>query len=81
MVHPLQSSKTAGECGEHHPVRSLMARALVPVCAILAVTIVLTVVGAVYVVARDGRDALEETSLLTLAMLSGGAAEALWNVR
>jgi methyl-accepting chemotaxis protein len=60
--------------------RSLMVRALVPVCGILAVTMVLTVVGAVYVAARDGRDALEDRSRLTLAMLSGGAAEALWNM-
>ncbi|KAA5610251.1 HAMP domain-containing protein, partial [Rhodovastum atsumiense] len=60
--------------------RSLMIRTVTPICALLAATIVMAVLGAVYVTTLDGRNALEDRVRLTAALLSGGAGDALWNL-
>ncbi|MEI7607589.1 MAG: ATP-binding protein [Rhodospirillaceae bacterium] len=59
--------------------RSLMARAVVLICTLLALTIVLAVSVAVGVTTRDARHALEERAHLTVQVLAGGAAAALGN--
>ena len=60
--------------------RSLMVRTVAPICVLLSATIVLAVLGAVYVTSQDARNALEDRARLTVAILSGGAGEALWNM-
>ena len=60
--------------------RSLMMRTVIPICALLSATVVLAVLGAIYVTTLDGRDALEDRARLTVALLSGGSGEALWNM-
>jgi methyl-accepting chemotaxis protein len=57
-----------------------MVRTVAPICVLLSGTIVLAVLGAVYVTTQDARHALEDRARLTVAMLSGGAGEALWNM-
>ena len=56
-----------------------MARAVVLICTLLALTIVLAVSVAVGVTTRDARHALEERAQLTVQVLAGGAAAALRN--
>ncbi len=60
--------------------RSLMVRTIAPICVLLSATIALAVIGAVYVTTQDSRRALDDRARLSVAMLSGGAGEALWNI-
>ncbi|MEI7606470.1 MAG: HAMP domain-containing methyl-accepting chemotaxis protein [Rhodospirillaceae bacterium] len=60
--------------------RSLMIRTVVPICALLSATIVLAVLGAVYATSHDAREAIEQRARMTVAIVSGGAGEALWNM-
>ena len=57
-----------------------MVRTVAAICALLSLTIVLAVIGAVSVTAQDARHALEERAQLTVQVLAGGASEALWNL-
>ncbi len=59
--------------------RSLMLRTVASICALLALTIVLAVIGAVRVTTQDARHALEERARLTVQVLAGGASAALRN--
>ena len=59
--------------------RSLMLRTVASICALLAVTIVLAVIGAVRVTAQDAHHALVERARLTVQVLAGGASAALRN--
>lgn len=59
---------------------SLMARTLAAICALLSITIMIAVLGAVYSTTQDARQALGERARLTVESLAGGASEALWNL-
>ncbi|MBP2292789.1 methyl-accepting chemotaxis protein [Azospirillum rugosum] len=60
--------------------RSLMARVVVPIAGLLGVIAFASMLGAVYMNMASARDALAARAQMTTTVLSGGAAEVLWNM-
>lgn len=59
---------------------NLTVRTVASICALLSLTIVLAVIGAVHVSTHDAHRAVEERAQLTVQILAGGASAALWNL-
>ncbi len=60
--------------------RSVLARTVALVCAPLLAAVVLTILVAITYSSQDARRALVERAQQTVALLAGGAGDALWNV-